>query len=107
MDHYQNLYLGTVLNIIFINIMLRNEREVASSLRDETTFICSRTFGGWANNESRVQEEYNLLLDSLTDEDRGKVLPNAPFYLAGYDSPMKFFGRKNEIWLMCVDPETP
>jgi len=62
-----------------------------------------RTFGGWANSDSRVQEEYNLLLDSLTKEDREKVQPNAPFYLAGYDPPFKFFGRTNEIWLMHVD----
>ncbi|XP_056301558.1 heme-binding protein 2 [Danio aesculapii] len=63
--------------------------------KEFTAFV--RTFGGFANSES-CREELLKLIESLKSD--GMKFKEAPFYRAGYDSPFKLTGRRNEVWLI-------
>lgn len=55
-----------------------------------------RSFGGFATMERWVQEAEQLA------QDLGSSVPYemSYYYIAGYDSPFKFFRRHNEIWFL-------
>ncbi|XP_069552685.1 heme-binding protein 2 [Brachyistius frenatus] len=56
-----------------------------------------RTFGGFAN-ENTKREELLKLLESLKRD--GVPFIDKPFYSAGYDSPFKLTNRRNEVWVL-------
>lgn len=61
-----------------------------------------RTFGGFANEQSK-RDELLKLLESLKRD--GAEYVDQPFYVAGYDSPFKLTNRRNEVWILKSQPE--
>lgn len=55
-----------------------------------------RTYGGFTN-EQKSREELLKLLESLQRD--GVPFKDAPYYIAGYDSPFKLTNRRNEVWI--------
>merc|ERR1712158_181660 len=53
------------------------------------------TFGGYAMRDSVNLREARRFAEVLRDA--GEEVDTALFYTAGYDSPMKFWNRRNEV----------
>ena len=63
----------------------------------ETTVF--RSFGGYSNSEV-----VRLLLDRLkADIGNASKYHDSFYYTAGYDSPIKFLNRHNEVWLLATN----
>ena len=78
---------------------------MSSELNYKWTFtyqIVHRTFGGFANGnewQTEASKLHGLLnADGISDSDLNLDL----FYAVGYDSPMRFFKRRNEVWILKV-----
>ena len=78
---------------------------MSSELNYKWTFtyqIVHRTFGTYRNQDKWKTEASKLhgLLnaDGISDSDLNLDL----FYAVGYDSPMRFFKRRNEVWILKV-----
>ncbi|XP_015227309.1 PREDICTED: heme-binding protein 2-like [Cyprinodon variegatus] len=56
-----------------------------------------RTYGGFANENTR-REELLKLLESLKRD--GVEFVDKPYYTAGYDAPFKLTNRRNEVWIL-------
>ncbi|XP_072218607.1 heme-binding protein 2 [Leuresthes tenuis] len=63
--------------------------------REFTAYV--RTYGGFANENTR-REELQKLLESLKRD--GVEFVDQPYYTAGYDSPFKLTNRRNEVWVL-------
>jgi len=48
--------------------------------------------------DSKWWGEHDTLMELLQEEGRG--VEEDVFYENGYDSPMKFWNRRNEVWLV-------
>merc|ERR1712215_97079 len=59
------------------------------------------TFGGYAMNDQVNIDEAKIFADKLSS--RAESIDFTWFYTAGYDSPMKFWNRRNEIMFL-VNP---
>ena len=57
------------------------------------------SYGGWSSSER--EERYADRLKGMLDRD-GRQYNNSVVFSAGYDSPMTFFGRHNEVWLLSL-----
>jgi len=61
-----------------------------------------KTFGGFANGnewQTEASKLHGLLnADGISDSDLNLDL----FYAVGYDGPMRFFKRRNEVWILKV-----
>merc|ERR1711871_1212803 len=53
------------------------------------------SYGGWSSSERAER------LKGMLDRD-GRQYNNSVVFSAGYDSPMTFFGRHNEVWLLSL-----
>ena len=58
--------------------------------------VATYRFGGWADSEKYIANR-DLLISKLGDQAKDYDLIN--MITAGYDSPMSFFDRRNEIFL--------
>ena len=56
----------------------------------------SRSFGGWASQDDYV-EQVEKLAAAINDPTR---FDNTQYYQVGYDSPMTWWNRHNEVWLL-------
>lgn len=78
--------------------------ELQITISPFTMFILcfSRTFGGYAD-EAEYDNNLKQLQDFLTEQNI--TVPVQPstrqplYYFAGYDSPAKFWNRRNEVWI--------
>ena len=62
------------------------------------------SYGGWSSSER--EERYADRLKGMLDRD-GQAYNDTVLMAAGYDSPMTFFGRHNEVWLFKLDGDSP
>ncbi|XP_043202753.1 heme-binding protein 1-like [Amphibalanus amphitrite] len=69
--------------------------EVYIENRPTMTVIASQT-GGYMDDEDWVAMADKLKQDATAQGETG--VDYSSFYRAGYDSPMKFWNRRNEIW---------
>ncbi|KAK8723739.1 hypothetical protein OTU49_011520 [Cherax quadricarinatus] len=60
--------------------------------------VLTRQFGGYANDEPTWMTEVQALT-KLVNEAGYQVNPNLIYWNA-YDPPYKFWGRRNEVWLL-------
>ncbi|KAK3890001.1 hypothetical protein Pcinc_006029 [Petrolisthes cinctipes] len=60
--------------------------------------VFTREFGGYASDEHTWQEEATELT-RLVQAENININPNIAFWNA-YDPPLKFWGRRNEVWLV-------
>ncbi|XP_045106326.1 heme-binding protein 2-like [Portunus trituberculatus] len=58
--------------------------------------VLTRTVGGYMTSEENWMQEAGELAAVL--QENGITVNLAKMYWVGYDSPMKFWGRRNEIW---------
>ncbi|XP_071537969.1 heme-binding protein 2-like [Panulirus ornatus] len=64
--------------------------------------VFTRTFGGFARRKSVWENEAKQLQNVLLKAGEANV-DFSSFYSAGYNSPMKFENRRNEVWFMMKD----
>ena len=62
------------------------------------------SYGGWSSSER--EERYADRLKGMLDRD-GRQYNSSVVFSAGYDSPMTFFGRHNEVWLLSLGDTAP
>ena len=72
--------------------MRRSTRPIV--IKEEFT-VYVHTFGGYAMKDAVNIREAKKFAKVL--EKAGKEVDTSAFYTAGYDSPMKFWNRRNEI----------
>ncbi|XP_050729809.1 heme-binding protein 2-like [Eriocheir sinensis] len=60
--------------------------------------VLTRTVGGYLTHEENWVEEAGKLAAIL--QENGKTVNLSHMYWVGYDSPMKFWNRRNEIWFL-------
>ena len=65
---------------------------------DSDVFVVS--YGGWSSGER--EERYADRLKGMLERD-GREYNDSVVIAASYDSPMTFFGRHNEVWLLKLD----
>lgn len=65
-------------------------------------FLPFRTYGGFANENSK-QEELLKLIESLKRDNVQFV--DKPFYSVTYDPPFKLINRRNEVWVLKSLPQ--
>ena len=58
------------------------------------------SYGGWSSSER--EERYADRLKEMLERD-GREYNDSVVIAAGYNSPMTFFGRHNEVWLLKLD----
>ncbi|XP_068728603.1 uncharacterized protein [Montipora capricornis] len=61
-----------------------------------------KVYGGYSSL-SQVRENYQTLVEALKEDGRGDDISSDGIYSAGYDSPMKFWKRHNEIWIVSIN----
>jgi len=60
--------------------------------------VVTRRFTGFATKDSHWETEAKELQDALQKAGEDKGVDFSTYYRAGYDSPMKWQDRRNEIW---------
>nr|XP_045607451.1 heme-binding protein 1-like [Procambarus clarkii]XP_045607452.1 heme-binding protein 1-like [Procambarus clarkii] len=60
--------------------------------------VLTRTIGGFITRETQWENEASALQEVL--QAAGENIDFSFYYRAGYDSPMKFENRRNEIWFL-------
>ncbi|XP_063841146.1 heme-binding protein 2-like [Scylla paramamosain] len=60
--------------------------------------VFTRTTGGFLTKAAQWKYQATLLKESLLNAKEPADF--STYYMAGYDSPMKFLNRRNEIWYM-------
>merc|ERR1712002_1150176 len=64
-----------------------------------------KQFGGYAMKDSVWAKEANKFAEELAD--RADEVEFSPYLTAGYDSPMKFWNRRNEVMFIKRNDESP
>jgi len=62
----------------------------------ESITVATIKFGGFASNRDYLNNRNELISNLGVD---AKNYDSDMYLMAGYDSPFKFFGRTNEVWL--------
>jgi len=83
------------------------ESEVAPQPEDSNAFLStleSKTYavisyGGYSNQN--YQEEHLRILGSYLEKSKLKYVKEY-YFIAGYDSPFRFIGRHNEVWIELI-----
>lgn len=68
--------------------------------------VYSKRYGGYSNQE-RETEQFWLLANALKNQSvpyfEERDGDRATYFFAGYDSPTKFWSRRNEVWVLASD----
>lgn len=67
------------------------------TLRPEMTLF-TRRFGGYADTEEEWRTETNSLTKVL--QKAGETTTSDKYFWNAYDSPIKFWSRRNEVWIL-------
>merc|ERR1719270_1578591 len=80
-------------------MFMRLFRYIAGVSKERVVFV--KQFGGYAMQDSVWMKEAEKFKEELSDRINEVDLSN--FWTAGYDSPMKFWNRRNEVAFQKID----